>query len=250
MGRVLNLRALETYRSKYGVNLREIALRIGIPYSTLSRYVKGDRMPSADVVCRCSNSLFLSIGSLVCESDRLPSDIVVLGEEEWRPVTLKTEAMEAFRLERKWSVRHFLEEVNRLTDSRFEARVYHRFRENDHPSMKFVLAFLNAFDLPVSAVFDDVTLTYVADGQLPKLAMVKRDSLNELRNDLRRSKEEVARLTAENLRLKRTVNRLTAGAGVQAQDTPFFLKKFINKAERNLAELKALLPSETDGEEE
>lgn len=244
MGLVLNMRALELYKRRYRVNLKEISGIVGVPYSTLMRYVNGERVPDADIVCRCCNMLYVPVGYLVCPEEELPTNVKALGAEEWQPVTLKTEAMEQFRRERRWSIRKFLEEIERLSGNRFEARIYNRYRAGERPNILFALSFLNAFGLPVETVFNDTNPKPVASDDQPETVAVNRDLLDELRNDLRRAKEEQARLASENRRLKRAVERLGKGDTVQHHEDSFFVKQFVKRSERYFADLrKAFSPA-------
>lgn len=221
----LNMRALELYKRRYRVNIKEISEIVGVSYSTLMRYVNGDRVPDADIVCCCCNMLYVPVGCFVCPEDALPVDVKAMGAEEWQPVTLKTEAIEQFRKNRRLSIREFLEEIYRLSGNRFDARIYNRYRAGERPNILFALSFLNAFGLPIETIFNDVNQKPVESGDQPEKVYVNRYLLDELRNDLRRSKEEQARLTSENRRLKRAVERFGKGESVQHHEAPFFIKK-------------------------
>lgn len=234
-----SMEALRVYSRTDSVSYGEMAGRVKMSPATFYRYVREERMPDIDALVRICNGLRVSINLFFHHPQVEIATVRIYDPDEFMPVKFRPEVIEKVRAEKSMSKAEFLHSIKDATGTSMSYATYDRLVSGQSCGTEFVLAVLNAFDLELSLLFEDMQLPPVSE--LTSDVLVSRATMKELREYVKELEGKNRSLRTENAALRRRDCAVATGTELP-QEVYKRIRMVVGKLEMFADDLRGFLP--------
>jgi DNA-binding Xre family transcriptional regulator len=207
MSYICSLSPLYTYIRKERLNQKELADKLGINVASLSRYLCGKRLPDVDTLVEFCNRLHVSVGTFIYPKDITDMDVTPLDDETFTPIQVNRNGIVDYSIKVKKDQRTIAQEISKAVGKRITESTLVRFKNGHVVRMEPILAFLNAYTLPLTALFDDNSI------------FVTQKANIENENNIRTLQNQIKYLKNDNIRLRTKISQYQKGTRKAECDT-------------------------------
>lgn len=231
--------ALNLYARQTGQSILQITETLGLSYSTVNRYSRGERLPDIGNLLLICNTLRLRVSEFFVHPDLEQTRVNIYLAEEWSDIVFRFDRIEAIRLGNNLTKAEMIQAINEAGGCNITKNTYNQLIAGKHQDWQTVLGVICSQDVELDYLFEQAPIGTGDDS-----VVISRKKLSEM-------KSYIAQLEATNRELEVKNKRLEKKALPRYQermankDADKIIREFVRKVGRAYADLQSWIDEDS-----